>query len=465
MPVNSTLLKQVQEKLLDGEYHAEPHKLVDDLKKDPGLFIHGVRNLKSVMDDFVGGIDPLAILGELEEEKLKKIFSVSERQISSHRFRDMHKVQALRLQHSVISSQAAETMAARLQGSGDLAFSGSMMRQLGHDLIAWNYPDLYARALAAQRNKGMNLDLELVKYLGLAPLQIGAKFAADWNLNADLRMVVAPKRKGGPLAGVDRDGQSGQEAVFTLAQLCEMSEQFAQANDPEHYPHAAELWKASEAKLRQAAGGEILDGIYSGVVETLSLADDFVAKPLEPPFFTRPEVSDGLNDYSRELMRKNHYLDRCPEGIKKALAEVYQHLNDAKLSVAALRVLVDRAIPMAGFSRGCYYLLDRRTLLLNPSMRVGDKALSAYQAIAASENHPVVESLYASVPIRVVGVSEDGGPVMQLSGAVSTSKRLGVLYLELEEWTAHELGVDSFICFQAIRTCLIDCLGEPSAKK
>lgn len=52
-----------------------------------------------------------------------------------------------------------------------------MFRQLGLDLISWNYPSIYSRAITAHRVRGTELDLELDKLLGISPLQIGRLFA------------------------------------------------------------------------------------------------------------------------------------------------------------------------------------------------------------------------------------------------------------------------------------------------
>ena len=462
LPVNPTLLKEVQEKLQDGEYRRKPQNLVEDVKRDPGLFMHAVRHLSQVSDEIRTNIDPIKELSCLEEEKLKKIFCVPERQISEHRFRDITKTQALRLEQSVISTHAAEALAAKTEISRDLAFSGTMLRQLGHDLIAWNYPEIYARALSAQRNKGAEIDLELVKFLGIAPLQVGSKFAADWNLSADLRMIVTPRRSfSAPGAAATGHGED-EAARLSLAQVCEAGEQFARANDPAHYPKAAAQWAATEEKILKITGGDPFADLYGKVVNSLSQADAFLAKPLEPLYFERPAARDDTPPFVKDLLRHNIYVQRCPRDLQETLVQVYHRVCESQISVEALRLLVNSAIPAAGFVQGCLYLLDRKTMTLIPALRIGDIPLSRYKAIPTSENHPVVEALYSTVPLRVEGQGVMGREMHLLCGSIGAKNKPGVLYLEIEPAADEKSGEGSFITFQALRACLADCLGEHS---
>lgn len=464
VPVNPQVLKQVQEKLASNAYRGSPGELLEDLKTDPGLFVHAVKNLSSVVTDAQGGIDPLSELAKLEEEKLKKIFSVNERQVSMHRFRDMRKVQGLRYQHSVISSRTAEVMAEKVQVPPNMAYASVALRQLGHYLVSWNYPDIYGRALTAQRRKGGNLELELAKYLGITPLQIAAKFSASWNLHPDLKLAVSPPRQmPGRLEGKEAPlvPEEGGRPRMTLQKLCEVSELFAEANDPENYPQAKEKWQTVQAVLQQHIGADVLQKAYEAVIASLALTDRYVPRLLDPPFFKRSQLKSTMTPRACSLFERNGFVKRCPPAIAEALVKVYERIEEAdKVSVEALRLLADDVIPQAGFVRGCLYVLDTSALTLRPVLRIGSLALSQYQPVAIYENSPVAEALYTSVPLKQEGKSAAGGLAMQICGSLGSYKRPGVLYLEFADSEIELAGYNPFACFQAIRQALLDCLGD-----
>lgn len=462
IPVNPQVLKQVQEKIGEGVYRSNPASLVADLKNEPGLFLHAVKNLKQLAADTTAGMDPVVEILKLEEEKLRKIFSVTERQISAHRFRDMRKIQAVRYQHSVISARAAELIAPKVQLSGDLAFTSSLLRQLGHYLVSWNYPDIYARAASAQRTKGASLELELTKYLGISPLQIAAKFASSWNLHPDLKLTVAPPRRA--VAAPQREEplllESGGSPRMTLQKLCEVSELFAQANDPENYPQASKEWASIGKTLQDELGSGFAAEIKEAVISSISLTDANMPQPLDPPFFKRPAAESPLSPRARQLISANTFLRRCPERVQKGLMQVYEQISQAAVCVDGLRLLVDKVTPQAGFLRGCLYVLEQNSLTLRPVLRIGDAALSAYPHIAVFENSPIAEALYTSVPLKQEGKSVTGTRVLQICGPLGSPKRPGVLYLELGGDEIDGIGHGSFICFQAVRQALLDCLGD-----
>ncbi len=457
IPVNPALLKEVQEKLNDGEYKKEPQKLVEDLKKDPGLFVHAARNIKSVVEDVRAGVDPLAELATLEEEKLKRIFSVSEKQISSHRLRDMNSTQALRLQHSVISSRAAEAMAGKVEINSDVAFSAAMIRQLGHNLVAWNYPDIYTRALVLEKTKGTDLNFELKKLLGVSPIQIASKFANEWSLKPELRAVVAPAREAMQTGGSEEEEE---ESRIDLGKLCQMSELFAQANDPEHYPAAREKWKYVESQMPEIVSPDLFRQLEGPVGQVLSVCEEYLEKKvLAPPYFAGQTAEEGISEFSKGLRQANIYLQRCPDDIKGKFAEVYQVIRDKKVSAEGLKILVDHVIPYCGFERGCLYVEEEGSFL-KPVLRMGDLPLAKYRNVRIHENHPVANTLESNVPTKREGESVDGSMAVYISGSLGPSTRPAVLYLEIDDEESEREQNSFLTTFHAIRQCLVDCLGD-----
>ena len=466
VPVNPDVLKRVQDKLGDEAYRGDPLGLVQDLKSDPGLFIHAARSLKPLVEDVQTGIDPLEAIKKLEEEKLQKIFAISEKQISAHRLRDMRQTQALRLQHSVISSSAAVQMAQRVDLPANIAFSSAMFRQLGHNLIAWNYPEIYTRAVSGQRTRKQDLDLELKKYLGVTPLQIGAKFATDWNICPEVRATLAQTPPPGSIgARPVHEQEMNEEGRITLSRVCALSELFAQANDPEHYPAAKEAWQQAEASLPDIIDPRFYQDLLQPVARTLAVYDAFAPKELEPTYFPREKIEDELSERARSLFNANVSLRRLPDQLKEKFTAVYAMIRDGNLAVDGLRLLVDEVVPKIGFLRGCLYLVDQKSLNLIPQLRMGDKSLSSYRVVRIHENHPVAQSLASPIPFKQEGEGVDGSSSTHIAGALGAGNKPGVLYLEVDTLFMDDARLSPVLGFQVVRQCLLDCLGSSVQEK
>ena len=461
LPVNPVVLSAVKQRLKDRAFKDNPGALVNELKKDPGLFFYCAKNVKTLAADADTGLDPFEELMRLEDEKLQSLFAVSPHDISIHHIKNSGKLQALRLQQSVISSRTAEALAFKVEIPSGLAYSSAMFRQLGLNLIAWNYPEIYSRALTIQRSKGGNLEQELQKFLGITPLQVAAKFAGDWNMRPEIRHTLSWRPERDATRPESRDRTESSSENFSLQKLCEASELFAQANDPEHYPQAAEQWKHKELQISNSLGADVIVSIKGQVLDSISVFEECSRRKLAPAHFLREKpVLSARKAEAERLFRGNAFAQRCPDGIKNLFYEVYQLIDTAAISVDAIRVLVDCLIPSSGFRRGCLYLLDPRTMALRPSLRMGDLPLMKYRAIGENEDNPISDALYAVAPIKQEWTSITGGSAVVICGALEQTRYSGVLYLEAAADQAEPSSESPMLFFQAIRRALIDCLGN-----
>ncbi len=459
LPINPQVLKAVKESLSSGEFRKKPESVWDAVKSDPGLFVHVAKHMKSLAEEIHQGVDPLEQLKTLEEEKLQKLFAPGDRQISVHRLKDATPAQLLRFQHTIISSRTAEALAPSAEISPELAFSTATLRQLGHSLLAWNYPEIYARALLHQRSRGVSLEVELKKLLGLSPAEVGMRFAADWNLRPELRRVLSPKIEGHENAAKPGPKGAGPEERLSLAEVLNVSELFAKANDPQHYPKALEQWAEVEHALEGSLGINISALIRPAIQSSFNTLQQSISHSIDTPFFEKPPEPGTLTEEQGRLAAVNPYLKRCEPSHRLTLDRVYQLISPGNISVDALRVLVDSAIPQLGFVRGCLYLFKRDSGALRPALRVGDRALESYNSYREGENNPVSGTLNTHVMLKQQVLQPDGSEAMCLFGSVLNEAHPGVLYLEVDPALVENPGHDSSLLFNAIRKVMGQCLG------
>lgn len=466
MPVNPHVLRSVREKVESGEFGSDPQSVIEEIKSDPALFVYCVR--EAVKDLDVNphvGVDPMLALRGLEEEKLARIVSVSERDISSHRFRHITPAQSMRFQHSLISSRAAEALAPKVELNSELAFSGAIIRQLGYNLIAWNYPDIYNRALVSNKSGASSLDFELQKLLGASPVQIGAKVSRNWNLRPELRhLTMSERERERELTLGDHEiGQTG-DGTFSLQRLVEISELFAKANDAEHFPQDARKWERLAKELPEAISVTLTESITPKVAAGIEAFQSATKLKLWTPYFHALPAKEEMPEPQRGLFKRNQYAQRSLEAPRAKLEQAYRMMVPGELSVDALRFLVDHVAGGLGFNRGVLYLLGEKNGVLEPALRLGDLPLSKYPRIRQDQGNAIAESLYTSFPLKQHDASLLDREATRIYGAIEFGKRKGVLVLELADGAEETGNFDSMTHFMALRQSLSDCVPEAFEK-
>ncbi|RMG44363.1 MAG: hypothetical protein D6719_02050, partial [Candidatus Dadabacteria bacterium] len=137
---------------------------------------------------------------------------------------------------------------------------------------------------------------------------------------------------------------------------------------------------------------------------------------------------------------------------------VYANIKEAEVSVNAIKDLVEKTVPAAGFMRGCLYLRKKEGLTLVPLLRFGDVALERYKTLHYSGSDPVSDSLFSSVPIKWRGNGITGEMATIVAGGFDDGERTGVLYLELDPAFEERSDYDAITHFNAIKKAVVDCL-------
>ncbi len=456
VPADPIALRSLKNRFTDGTYKKNRAQLLKDLKSDPGLFIHYLRHIYTSGIDPEVHPDPVAALAVLEDEKLEKLFEVEASDISVHQISAITKTQALRLQHSMLSAHSAEALATKNSVAPGLAYSSAMLRQLALNLIAWNYPTIFSRALNAHRTRKVDILDELQKQLGTSPLQIVSRIIADWNLGSELRRSSQPEQFR------RQEGETLEEAdgKLNIQQICEISELYAKSHDRANYPEAEKQWRDVEPKLRERFGETFLENIEEEILASLSHYERSAPKVFCAPLFAKAAVNIGERGSNGNTVSRNSFALRCPEELYNSFSDAYEQLKLGEVSVEAVRHLVDVTVPLAGFQRGCLYLASKDGTKLRPTLRVGDMPLSLYSEVGHREQSPVVDCLITTVPIRWVGEGIRGAEVEIIAGSLGALRHPGVLYLELSRVLSLELSEEVLLYFHAIRKAFLDFLAD-----
>ncbi|MCO6432510.1 MAG: hypothetical protein J5J00_16775 [Deltaproteobacteria bacterium] len=453
-PLNRNVFTTIQSNLSRNFYNGSHDALLSDMRSDFALYSYC---LKKIKDMGLQEENPVDAIRNLSFEELTKILMAPGSEISKHDVASAEKGQALRLKCTVLSFSTAHMLAQSRQADSDLAYTCALVRQLGLNLIAWNYPSVYARAMSMVRAGTSTFDEALTDSLGFSPVEL----ADEVIFGSAVHPLI---RKASGLAAVPEEEQQNCSGAVSpdIVDICEISDAFAQLHDPEHHPHISRHFETiiTQIDLDLGPGGaqKIMGtvneryGPYITYIPEVFRADN----PLEN---TLAKVSA---EYTNKLFEQNTYAQRCPEKIKKQFIEVYKHVTKGQISSMGIGLLVNSIIPLSGFTKGCVYLLDNKQMTLMPKLRIGSSPLSRYKPVSAttsgSDSGILMEALYASMPIKQQNVVLFGDLVSPMIGPLGSKEPIGVLYLEMSPQLQAKDSQEILNLFRAIRHALNDCL-------
>ena len=459
LPPSPVVFKRLNDKLASPTT-VDSEDIQSEIRSDFGLFAHCMRKLGGSFDEKGSMDNPAQLMRALTVDQLRSMFSVHQSEISTHDLSNARDVQLARMKHSVISCSTVEVLAGCANIDRDLAFVCAMIRQLGHLLVAWNYPSSCVRAKSGMDATGIPFDDELEKLVGFDPSRLGFEAAAAWCKNPQFLFGLG-KCINGFMDQITPEETSNNPGAMLL-QFCQVGEVLARINDPENYPTATQHWKATEDLLKRYLGSKgtvlIRDKIEELYPHYVTLAPNLFPRDLSPERAMR--TVNVL--YSRKLLESNVYVKRCPDDIKSLFGEVYDQVVQNEPSYEAVNSLVTKVIPTAGFMSGCIYLLDPVRMLLTPRLFIGEKR-GNFKPVPCScggdKSHPVSEAFQCSMPLKQENTILNGEVVSYVTGRFGTGDKTGVLYLEFRELLASTLSSENrLMYFKAIRQALNDCL-------
>ena len=467
-PFSADVLELIRSRLGNGFYHANREELTTDLKSDFSLYMYCLRELAKMVHTAAqrDGVNiepqecPSKIIEAAKLEDLRTILNRPEGQISRHNLTEINDIQALRLRESIFSASAAEVLAENVNLDPNLAYSCGLIRQLGITLIAWNYPNVYRKALTSLSGSD-TLDSKLHTLLGFSPTLLGVTLARRWNLSPKIisALGVCVTKRVKPEVKESPDSRLVQNIGETLDSICRISEALARANEPEHYPTARSDWESAEREVKQYLGPKGIQVVFQRAQENCKQYTQIIE-------ITRAEVTrEILSSPSQDapVLERNPFLKGCPNAMRPLMEKLYLQINETTELESNLRLLLHEIIPAAGFRSGCIFMLEPAKFELVPLIKIGKPDSCRLKPVTLStlscQAYAIRTAYSCSMPIREQEFLTNGKKVVFVAGSIGVSKRTGVLYLECGEDFFNRVHSDPMVVFKAVRMALEECLG------
>ncbi len=455
LPINPAVYQSIQRGLAEGRYQLSLEFLLQDLTQDISLYLYCLRELSAHITDRGESFsfdNPLSLFKAAGLENIKKTFSVPGETISTHTFSGEMSPQIRRLEAVLISSTTATVLAERDERDAEPIRLTAILRQLGHLLIAWNYPSVYLRAVV---KKNASLDQTLNDSLGFSPLTLAHALVSSWAINPRVRFAAYGE------AGLSPQEQGSaaelKEQSDYLKKLCEIGEALARANDPATYPTAAHDWRSAQKLLHDGLGDNALNTLNEKLKENSAAYRALMPQALgkDTPF----DPEGNLHRLPKEASVLRRPLTApLDESLKNGLENLYLALAHGSSTAECLDTLVKRVIPLTSLAGFIVYTYEPHDHQLIPRLKTGNIRMRSLRPVRGVENSErpdaVAMAWECAAPISSPGHS---GEFSYIAASLGTERKAGVLYAEylLSTENAAERAPQEF---RAIRQALADCL-------
>lgn len=441
-PMNPKILAKVREGLSADTYTNNLGLLFDDLKADFALFTFIIKELSQ--QAAVEGIAAETIANPVElirwggTEKIATVLKEQEKLPSVHSLHWSEPFQVQRLRETAIAAGTASALSEQNNLDPELGFSRGVLRSIGLNLIAWNYPSVYSKVLA-NLTEAESLDDALTRELGFSPALLGMR-------------LLRPDKASEP------DNPTSDASWATYDELCEVGEALARAENPEAYPTATNDWAQAKEFMVKTIGDDAISKIRQQVIENSKMYQETL-----PEVFADIEAFDPQEKISAHRsthrMMEEALLKACPEEIQTALRALYADMRDESVNKALVGRLLKQIVPSAGFTGGCVFVVDPSSLTLKPRTLIGDVQMREINNVALEPGDTAVSALSSSDTI-IKTPEDDSRTQKKLTGiysALGIRRKIGVLYLETP--TAQEdQHSEKVEIFHALKQALCDTL-------
>jgi hypothetical protein len=460
-PINPQTLTSIREEFGSGTYDRDPERLLEDLKKDFALFTFLVKELSPIAtaEQVSPSIvqNPAELIRWAGPTRIKSFIFNDAALPQSHLFNSLEPFQANRLRETAIVASTAEVLSESQKLDPNTGFCHGVIREIGLNLIAWNYPSLFSRVVQ-ELTAEASLEERLAKELGFSPALLAMR-------------VLAPNKS-------LLDYQSSKDPIIaTYDKLCEIGEALARAENPELYPSAENDWKLANDYLQQTVGDTGVNLIRSRAMEHSEEYQRALTSLFKSLDDFNPEKRVAIHK-KRATARKNRWLSQCSPEIQAALKNLYSEMQDARSARKVLESLLRTIIPQAGFTGGCVFVVDPAAMALMPRTVFGNVNLRPVERVALRSSLLQQDGPFSHEPITSGRVELDlaatalscAQPVVErhdspkhpaltgMYGSLGDNRRIGVLYLETPEAPTSSQEQQSMGTFKAMRQALADAL-------
>jgi hypothetical protein len=442
-PINQDVLTTIRANLDSDVYATTPPQLLNDLKGDFALFTFvvkelGIQAMQQKIDSKILN-NPVELIRWGGPERIKAIIAPDKKLPSTHSLHWSEPFQVARLRETAVIASTAAVLSEKKDLDPEVGFSRGVIREIGLNLIAWNYPTLYSKVLNNLKADS-TLDEELSKELGFTPSLLAMRV---------LRPENPDQPEGAPLS---------EEAVWAAYdELCDVGEALARAENPETYPSAQNDWQKANQYLTENAGTGALDLIKERAIEQSKKYQEAL-----------PEVFSSLENFNPKRNIDVHHrmsaviadgdFRLCPPHVQEALRTLYNEMDGYAVNKAAIQTLLKSIIPQAGFTGGCVFVIDPSTASLKPRTIFGQVSLRAIQNVTLDPGDLAVAALGQTEPLFDL---KDDDSTTHLEGIYSSlggQRKVGVLYLETPKHLNEEPAGKTIGTYNIIKRALCDVL-------
>jgi hypothetical protein len=448
-PANPIVLDRIRTGLQRGMY-PNVALVFEDIRSDFAIYSYCIKSLSQSYFQQVEKPNSLSILGLFEwagVPGLSSLFVDGGLDRAPHSLSSISSDQVFHLGFAHIVASSAATFLCSDADKSEGAYAAGLLRHLGINLIAWNYPQVFQEALACVSPEEP-LDMVLERVLGFTSHTLSARLAKEWHLNPSIEYAVISDAE--QLDALDM----AQTAFSELLRACSLGEAIAQANSPGMFQSAARNWSVVRPEIEKRLGRSGLVAIKQALSQnvqayiklsprTFAALEDLDPESKLPVIVAEPEVAT------------------VDEGVKARLAELleplYARYEAGKVNIELVQQLIREVMPKLGFEGGCIYVVDPANEVLAPRIKIGKLRLQAFRAVSYAESvfelSPVRNAFNAREPLLSGGNSSEGA-ISCIAGHLGNQSKAGVLYLECAAKESQE--VDQLLTqqFNALREAL-----------
>jgi len=442
-PINQDVLTTIRANLESGVYATTPPQLLNDLKGDFALFTFvvkelGIQAMQQKIDSKILN-NPVELIRWGGPERIKEVLAPDKKLPSTHSLHWSEPFQVARLRETAVIASTAAVLSEKKDLDPEVGFSRGVIREIGLNLIAWNYPTLYSKVLN-NLTADSTLDEELSKELGFTPSLLAMR-------------VLRPENPDQP-EGAPLHEEAGWAAYD---ELCDVGEALARAENPETYPSAQNDWQKANQYLTENAGTGALDLIKERAIEQSKKYQEAL-----------PEVFNSLENFNPKRNIDVHQrmgaviadedFRLCPPHVQEALRTLYNEMDGYAINKAAIQTLLKSIIPQAGFTGGCVFVIDPSTASLKPRTIIGQVSLRAIQNVTLDPGDLAVAALGQTEPLFDLKDDDSTTPLEGIYSSLGGQRKVGVLYLETPKHRNEEPAGKTIGTYNIIKRALCDVL-------
>ncbi len=431
------------------------------IREDASLYI---RFLAEFSDFYVGGHPQSKkdgnIFSTITPEQLRTAYSKVKKLKSRHSYSSLTDFQKIRLNEMIVAATATSYIGKNKNINADFTFSSALLRQLGHTLIAWNYPQIYANVTSSSKTLTV-LENDLRKSLGFTPSMLGYAVTDKLGLSKYFGDVLPTE---GNVYRSNFKSKPKNNLQSQVSKICEIGEALARSINPNLYITSSADYQSAVKKLTTSLGPNSLEEINSLLTFEINITQEKKVGFLEESNYVLPHLAEldtlgeevGLN--REELLRLNGYVDVLPSQLYNEVAVLYSAINEDSDLRLNTKTFVKKILPKTYFSSTKIYLLDsieRKIHAAFISGKAESKIVKPNTFSLTGLDNFFGSAISLNTPIREVVNTEDGKS-LSIIGCSLGDPAIGVLVVEIDN--SHHESLETMSYFKAIRNLLCDCL-------